>query len=57
MAGWLSVDTARGLSALRYLVFGMILADGHSVTFSRFSGGIYENITLLQSIRVCYTHM
>ena len=32
--------------------WALILADWHSVTSSRFSGGIYENIMLLQLIRV-----
>jgi hypothetical protein len=49
--------TYKACQTVRYLVLGLILADWHIVMFSRFSGGIYENITLLQSIRVCYTHM
>jgi hypothetical protein len=36
--------------------WALIFSDWHGVTFSRFSGGVYENITLLQAIRVCYSH-
>jgi hypothetical protein len=39
--------STRGWGTVHYLVLTLILADWHGVSFSRFSGGIYENIMSL----------